>query len=146
MPNLFIQIYQIYDFKTHFVGNIFKWARAHFFFAQSKFHLFLFNTNNSVYYQSFLCTQFNVFKYCYISPVTQTIIYTQLNDPTVLFQAIQFRISIQFACQTVLFDPLIGPYQVLIFWTTVDVGAMTMKGNSTFPKAPALLKRHHQIV
>ena len=28
----------------------------------------------------------------------------------------------------------------------VDPGAMTMKGNSAFPKAPALLEPHHQIV
>ena len=28
----------------------------------------------------------------------------------------------------------------------VDLGAMAMKGYSAFPKAPALLKPHHQIV
>ena len=28
----------------------------------------------------------------------------------------------------------------------VDMVAMVMKGYSTFPKAPALLKPHHQIV
>ena len=28
----------------------------------------------------------------------------------------------------------------------VDLGAMAMKGYSTFSKAPALLKPHHQVV
>ncbi len=28
----------------------------------------------------------------------------------------------------------------------VDLGAMAMKGHSEFPKAPALLELHHQIV
>ena len=27
-----------------------------------------------------------------------------------------------------------------------DLGAMAMKGDCAFPKAPALLKPHHQIV
>ena len=31
------------------------------------FHLFLSNTNDSIPYLSFGVTQFNVFKYCYIS-------------------------------------------------------------------------------
>ena len=30
--------------------------------------------------------------------------------------------------------------------TRVDLGAMAMKGYSVFPKAPALLEPHHQIV
>ena len=47
---------------------------------------------------------------------------------TVLIQTIQFSISIQ-----------LGPYQVLLFWARVDLGAMVMKGCSTFPKAPASL-------
>ena len=28
----------------------------------------------------------------------------------------------------------------------VDLGVMSMKGYSTFPKAPALLKPHNQII
>ena len=31
------------------------------------FHLFLSNTNNAIYYESFVCSQFNAFKYCYVS-------------------------------------------------------------------------------
>ena len=33
-------------------------------------------------------------------------------------------------CQTVLFDPHIGPYQVLPFKARVDLGVMAMKGHS----------------
>ena len=39
-----------------------------------------------------------------------------------------------------------GPYQVLPLRTREELGAMAVKGYSTFPKAPALLKPHHQIV
>ena len=46
----------------------------------------------------------------------------------------------------VLFDTKIGPYQVLPFRTRVDLGAMAMKECSKFPKAPASLEPHHQIV
>ena len=46
----------------------------------------------------------------------------------------------------VLFNPLIGPYQVLPLRAGVDLGAMAMKEYSAFPKAPALLEPHHQIV
>ena len=46
----------------------------------------------------------------------------------------------------VLFDPLIGPYQVLPLQARVDLGSLAMKEYSAFPKAPALLEPHHQIV
>ena len=42
--------------------------------------------------------------------------------------------------QLVLFDPYIGPNQVLPFRARVDLGAMTMKGYSVFSKAPASLE------
>ena len=45
--------------------------------------------------------------------------------------------------QLVLFNPKIGPCQVLPFWARLDQGAMVMKGCSTFPKPPALLEPHH---
>ena len=48
--------------------------------------------------------------------------------------------------QVVLYNPLIGPYQVLPFWARVDLREMAMKGYSAFPKAPASLEPHHQIV
>ena len=46
----------------------------------------------------------------------------------------------------VLFNPLIGPYQVLLHRAKVDLGAVAMKGCSAFPKAPTSLETHHQIV
>ena len=41
---------------------------------------------------------------------------------------------------------MIGPYQVLPLWIRVDLGAMAVKGYSTFSKAPALLEPPHQII
>ena len=52
----------------------------------------------------------------------------------------------QFTCQTVLFDPLLGPYQLLPLWARVDLGAMARKGCFAFSIARALLEPHHQIV
>ena len=45
----------------------------------------------------------------------------------------------------VLFDPLIGPYQVLPLWVRIDLRAMAMKEYAAFPKAPELLKLRYQI-
>ena len=45
-----------------------------------------------------------------------------------------------------LYDPWIGPYQVLLLRGRVDLGALEIKGYSAFPKAPPLLEPHHQIV
>ena len=64
---------------------------------------------------------------------------------------IQLNISLLFTLlnkqtQTVLFDPLIGPYQVLPLWTKIDLEVLAMNGYSIFPKAPALLEPHHQMV
>ena len=52
----------------------------------------------------------------------------------------------QSKCQTVLFDSLIAPFQMLPLWAGVDQGEMAMKGYSTFPKVAALMKPYHQIV
>ena len=46
----------------------------------------------------------------------------------------------------VLFDLLTGPSQVLPLRARVDLGAMEMKWYSVFPKAPAFVEPHHQIV
>ena len=78
----------------------------------------------------------------------------QLNfQKTFLFQAIQLSRTviietIQFSIrmQLVLFNPLVGPYQVLPFRARVDLRAIAVKGYSTFPKASALLESHHEIV
>ena len=57
-----------------------------------------------------------------------------------------YSIHFSISMLLVLLNPLIGPYQVLLLQARVDLGAMAMKGYSTFPKAPALLEPHHQIV
>ena len=41
---------------------------------------------------------------------------------------------------------MIGTYQVLPLRARVDFKAMAMKEYSAFPKAPALLEPHYQIV
>ena len=68
-----------------------------------------------------------------------------LNDQTVLVQTVQFSISTQFKCQTVLFGTYIGPYQVLLLRARLNLGTMAMKEFSTFPKAPALPEPHHHF-
>ena len=78
----------------------------------------LFSTNNLIKHQSFL--------------------YTQLNDQTVLIQTIQFSISTQSKCQTVLFDPEVGLYQVLPLSVSMDLGAVATKGYSEFFKISTL--------
>ena len=74
------------------------------------FHEFLFNMNNSKYYQAFFCTQINRFNDCYIIVTIKhpSFVYTRLNDRAVQFLMVQFSMSfvwIQFKCQTVLFHP-----------------------------------------
>ena len=60
--------------------------------------------------------------------LNKSFIYTQLNDQTILFQTIQFRISHLFALsQTILFDSQIGPYQVLPLWAREDLEVIAMK-------------------
>ena len=71
-------------------------------------------TNNSIKYQSF--------------------VYTQLNVKTILFPPIQFCITSQFKCQTVLFDLSIRPYQLLPLLARVGLRAIAMKWYSAFPK------------
>ena len=44
------------------------------------------------------------------------------------------------------FDQLRGPYEVLPLRAKVNLGVMVMKEFPEFPKAPALLKPHRQIV
>ena len=54
------------------------------------------NTSYSNQYHSFVCTQWNGSKYCYVPLTIQlnmSFIYSQLNDQTFLFLAIQFNVS-----------------------------------------------------
>ena len=70
--------------------------------------------NGSKYCNVSLIFQFNISPFVYTHLNDKTIqfsikysvfVYTQLNVKTVLFQAIQFSISTQVKCQTILFDP-----------------------------------------
>ena len=126
MPNPFLYIYIQYIISKHI--------------------LLILHTNNSIKHQSSVYTQLNdqtVLIQCRLGH--QSFVYTQLNIK-VIFQSIQFSLSTEFKCQTVLFDPLIGPHQVLPLRARVDLGAIAMKGYSAFSKAQALSEPHHQIV
>ena len=74
-----------------------------------------------------------LYKSFYFKQFSLELIYSS-NLKTVLFQAIQFNMN------TLFRFIWIGPYQVLPLWARVDLGAMTMKGYSTFPEP------YHQIV
>ena len=65
-----------------------------------------------------------------------------LNVKTALFQAVTFCINTVYF----YFDTYIGPYLVPLLRARVDLRAMAMRWYYSFPKAPALLKPHHQIV
>ena len=54
--------------------------------------------------------------------------------------------SIRFRSRAVPFNSQIGLYQALLFRARVDLGAMAMKGYSTFPKTLALLTLHYKSV
>ena len=60
---------------------------------------------------------------------------------TVIFQSIQFIISKLFS-----YNPYIGRYQMLQHRDRVDLGVMTKKDKSSFPKALALLEHRHLII
>ena len=87
-------------------------------------------------------TKSNSCKYCHVSLTIQLkhqlFIDTHLNDQTVLLQAIQLSNSHLFALSL----------NIKQFYRTlsVDLRAMTIKGYSAFPKAPALLEPRYQIV
>ena len=76
-----------------------------------------------------------------ISIKHHSFVYTQLNDQTFLFQAIQFRIShfLAFSLDFKLFYLTHRPYQVFLLQARVNLEALAIKEYSAFPKAPALL-------
>ena len=109
----------------------------------------LFNTDNCIQHHSFICTQLNGSKYCDLSLTIELIIshsFTHKGSNSSISNNSIYPTSFvctQFKCQTVLFDPKTGPYQVLSLLVRVDQGAMAMKGYSIFLKA---LEPYHQIV
>ena len=40
----------------HFIDNILKLVWTHFLYTLKEFQVLLFNTNNSIYHYSFICT------------------------------------------------------------------------------------------
>ncbi len=62
------------------------------------------------------------FKYCDSSETASTVILSSMP----LKRAYGGKKGIQFKHQTVLFDPQIGPYQLLPLRVQVDVGVMAM--------------------
>ena len=87
----------------------------------------------------FQTIQFNIsmqFKCKYKVELSKIFLFQAIQfSQTILIQTIQFRIS----TQLVLFNPYIGPYQVLPCRVRVNLGAIPMKGYSAFPKALASL-------
>ena len=64
------------------------------------FRVLLLNTNNSIQHYSFISTQLNYSKYCYVSLTIQlnmSFVNTHLNGQAVLFLTIQFNVSHLFA-------------------------------------------------
>ena len=47
----------------HFIDNILKLAKFHSLPSVKWFQVFLSNTNNSIYYESIVCTQLNGYAY-----------------------------------------------------------------------------------
>ena len=105
MPNPFYTyIRNTYNLWTYFLHKTLKWELSLFFLHTVKsFQVLQCITNYSIKHQSF--------------------VYTQLKVKTVLFLTIQFSISHLFAHSLnmkLLFDPLMGPYQVLPLQARVD--------------------------
>ena len=78
------------------------------------------------------CTQLSGSKYCYVSLIIQ------LN--------ISHLFALSLNSETSLFNPLIEAYHVLTLRVRVDLGAIAMKGYSTFPKFSRLQPRHQIIL
>ena len=86
--------------------------------------------------------------------IKYSFICSQLNSPKTLYVIIVINIIHLLAHSwivpglenylIILFDPMMGNYQVLQLQFRMDLGLMVMKGWSTFLKAPEL-KPHHQM-
>ena len=55
------------------------------------------------------------------------------------------QFSLALVHSLVLFNPKVGPYQLLPLRTRLDLGMMAINEYPVFPKALVLLKPHHQI-
>ena len=60
-------ILNIYDLSTHFVDTFLNEPGFILLYTVKWFEVFLSNTNISIYYSAFVCTQLNGFKYFYVT-------------------------------------------------------------------------------
>ena len=94
-------------------------------------------------------TKLNSYKYCYLSLTIQLNIshlFAQVKCKTVLFLTIQFSIIHLFTFSLNVRQFYLTHKQVQLLRVRVNLGAMTMKGYSAFPKASASQGPHHKIV
>ena len=130
----------IRDIRTS--GTTWWWWRVAIVYSQLNDFNYLYR-KLIIQNQSFVSTHLNGFKY-YYTPLTIK------HQSFVLFLTIQYNVKsfvcTHFECQTVLFDSQRGSYQVLSLPARVNLGSVAMKRHSAFPKAPALLDSHHQMV
>ena len=92
-----------------------------------------------------ISTQFRRQKQFYFKQFSSALVH-RLNVKTVVFSInTRFKCKNQYSERSTQFHRQ-DPYQVLPLRARVDQGVMAMKGYFTFPKAPALLEPHHQIV
>ena len=148
--------------------NLFVHKYCYCFSTVKWFQLFLSNTNNSIQYKSFVRKQWSGYRYCNLTLIIlintiqsnfhkycYTILIIQFWHTYKEFQVLlcitnnlikhQLFVHTHFKCQTVLFDPYIGPYQVLPLRVRVDLSAMA-KEYSTFPKAGVSLSDGLELV
>ena len=106
-------------------------------------HCKLFNAKSS------LCIHIRYRWFVINNSIKQSFVYTQLNDQTVLFKQFNFAEVIYLHSVWMSNSSIWLIVRTLSGITTpgrVDLGAIAMKRYSAFPKAPALLESHHQIV
>ena len=120
--------------------NIFIFNINHLFTQSNKYHyvtlINLFNTIHSFTHSPMLPSiamyheQFNSTSFIYL----HTFKWSNCSNFKNFIKRKSF-FMIHFNCQTVLFDPSIGSYQVLPLQVRVDLVEMEMKGYSIFPKS-----------
>ena len=99
-------------------------------------------SNNSVWHKySFCLKRVKCPKLFYFKQFSLTVVQFQCQKQF-YFKQVRFAKVRSFLS----FDSKIGSYQVLPLQARVNLGAMAIKGYSAFPKAPALLESHHQVV
>ena len=139
-----LYIYIKYIWCVNTVDNIFKRVWSHFLDKVQRFQEMLFDINNSIYYYSFVCMQLNISKYWCISlknqlNVSHWFIHSLMINSSIPNNSIQHKpfVCTQLKYQTVISEPKIEPYQVLLLRAKVQLGAVTLAVHSS---------KLHQIV